>query len=82
MTIHLGDNKTLNITTSRLGDTSFYLHDLRVNGKEWDKSWVAWEDIFAEGATMEFVLGNDPSNWPRLRGPPPPSPASGDSRSK
>lgn len=79
MSIRLGNERFLNITASRSGgerDTIFYVQSLKVNGKEWDKSWVAWNDVFAKGATMEYVMGESPSNWPGVKSPPPPSPGS------
>ncbi|KAF2876960.1 alpha-1,2-mannosidase family protein [Massariosphaeria phaeospora] len=77
MTIYLGSDNKLEITTSGGNkDTAFYVQSLKVNGKQWDKAWVAWQDVFANGGTMEFVLGPSPANW--ATGPPPPSPASGD----
>jgi putative alpha-1,2-mannosidase len=76
MAISLGDGKTLEITSTG-GDrnTTFYVQSLTVNGETWDKAWVAWEDIFAEGGKMEYVLGSRPVHW--ATGELPPSPASG-----
>jgi putative alpha-1,2-mannosidase len=78
MIINLGDGKSLEITTSG-GDrnTTFYVQSLKVNGKPWDKAWVTWDDIFANGGTMEYVLGSTPVHW--ATGELPPSPASGNS---
>jgi len=77
MTIDLGTGKSLTITsTGGNKDTAFYIQSLKVNGDVWNKSWVAWEDIFATGGTMEYVLGPTPADW--APGKLPPSPASGD----
>ncbi|PVH97842.1 glycoside hydrolase family 92 protein [Periconia macrospinosa] len=78
LTLQLGNGKTLQITTSGGDkDTAFYVQSLTVNGKTWDKGWVSWGDVFANGGTMEFVLGSAPNKtWPA--GELPPSPASGD----
>lgn len=77
MTIDLGDGKSLAITTTGGNkDTAFYVQSLKVNGQQWDKSWVAWDDVFADGGTMEFVLGASPASW--AIGQLPPSPGSGD----
>lgn len=59
-------SKTLKITSTGgdgNGDTNYYVQSLKVNGKDWDKNWVEWSDIFEEGGTMEFVLGGEPSGW-------------------
>lgn len=77
MTIDLGSSKTLKITSTGgdgNGDSSFYVQSLKVNGKSWNRSWLTWDDVFANGGTLEFVLGNSPANW--TTGELPPSPAS------
>ncbi|KAK6438222.1 hypothetical protein LTR95_005583 [Oleoguttula sp. CCFEE 5521] len=75
MNIDLGGNKTLLIT--RCGgdqEEAIYVQSLKVNGCEWDKAWVEWEDMFANGGTLEFVLGREQTRW--ATGELPPSPAS------
>ncbi|KAJ5894203.1 hypothetical protein N7495_005894 [Penicillium taxi] len=77
MTIDLGDDKELQITSTGgdgNGDTDIYVQSLKVNGKQWDKSWLTWDDIFAQGGTLEFGLGPAAANW--TTGEVPPSPAS------
>ena len=76
MNIDLGSGNTLNISTTRgNSDTAFYVQSLKVNGQVWDKAWVSWNDVFAKGGTMDFVLGQEPSRW-SFDGELPPSPAS------
>ena len=77
MTIDLGSNKFLTVTTTGGSDTAFYVQSLTVNGQAWNKSWVEWSDVFANGGSMAYVLGSTPQNW--TTGPLPPSPASGSS---
>ncbi|KAJ6037187.1 glycosyl hydrolase family 92-domain-containing protein [Penicillium herquei] len=77
MTIDLGSNKTLQITSTGgdgNGDSDIYVQSLKVNGQEWKKNWLTWDDIFAEGGTLEFELGATAVNW--TTGALPPSPAS------
>ena len=77
MKIDLGNGKSLKTTTTGGNkDTAFYVQSLKVNGKQWNKSWVSWDDVFANGGTMDFVLGSSPVDW--ATGELPPSPASGD----
>ncbi|KAL1867350.1 hypothetical protein VTK73DRAFT_4229 [Phialemonium thermophilum] len=93
LTISLGGGKKLHITTTMVGEggkgpgdpnSAFYVQLLMINDKRWTKSWVTWNDIFANGAEMEFVLGPEPSlDWANAGRPqrgqgyePPPSPAS------
>ncbi|KAI1825532.1 glycoside hydrolase family 92 protein [Xylaria intraflava] len=72
MTIDLGSKKLV-ITAKNVGDNSFYVQSLAVNGLAWKKAWVTWDDIFAEGGSLEFVLGPEPKDW--ATGEAPPSPA-------
>ncbi|KAI1446395.1 glycoside hydrolase family 92 protein [Annulohypoxylon stygium] len=73
LAIDLGSGKKLVITTTGGGPQSYYVQSLKVNGKSWDKSWVTWNDIFANGGKLEFVLGYEPADW--ATGDLPPSPA-------
>ena len=116
MNIDLGNDKTLNITTTGgNSDTAYYVQSLRVNGfvfphplnvqlaafsgepfppehvpsiplltmaanseinrQDWNKPWLTWDDVFANGGSMEYVLGSSPSGW-STDGDLPPSPAS------
>lgn len=75
LTIQLGEGRKLEITATGGSDTSFYVQSLKVNGEEWDKSWITWQDVFADGGTLAFELGPEPKDW--ATGPPPPSPAIG-----
>lgn len=74
LTIDLENGKKLEVTSTGGSDTSFYVQSLKVNGQKWNKSWVTWDDIFAQGGTLAFELGPEPKDW--ATGPPPPSPAS------
>lgn len=73
LSINLG-GRSLHIKTSGGSKTAFYVQSLKVNGEDWNRSWLTWADVFENGGTMEFVLGSNPSNW--ATGPHPPSPAS------
>ncbi|KAJ4412856.1 hypothetical protein N0V82_008707 [Gnomoniopsis sp. IMI 355080] len=70
----LGVGKTLAITTTGGddGEESYFVQSLKVNGQAWNQSWLTWADIFAEGGTLDFVMGPQAVNW--TTGPPPPSP--------
>lgn len=74
LTIALGGDKKLVITAENVAEDSFYVQSLKVNGQTWDKAWVTWDDVFANGGTMDFVLGPEPADW--ATGEDPPSPAS------
>ena len=55
-------------------DEGYHVQRVRLNGHQWEKSWLEWSDLFAEGGTLEFELGATPRAW--AMGPAPPSPAS------
>jgi predicted alpha-1,2-mannosidase len=75
-TINLGGGKELAITTQGgNSNTAYYVQSLYVNGKAWHKNWLTWNDVFANGGTMDFVLGAQPSSW-FDGGALPPSPGS------
>ncbi|KAF2270930.1 glycosyl hydrolase [Lojkania enalia] len=77
LTINLGNGKRLTITTTGGNkDSAFYVQSLKVNDEPWTKSWISFEEIFSNGATLSFVLGSDPVDW--ATGDLPPSPSSGD----
>jgi hypothetical protein len=73
-TISLDQGKSLAMTTTGGSDSSYYVQSLKVNGQPWTQSWLTWNDVFANGGTIDFVLGADPKNW--TTGKAPPSPAS------
>ncbi|OTA94771.1 glycoside hydrolase family 92 protein [Hypoxylon sp. CO27-5] len=73
LTIDLGGGKTLKITTTGGSDSAYYVQSLKVNGQSWDKAWVTWDDVFAKGGTLDFVLGSEAKVW--ATGDAPPSPA-------
>ncbi|KAK3110350.1 hypothetical protein LTR53_015441, partial [Teratosphaeriaceae sp. CCFEE 6253] len=80
LSIKLGENKTLTVTsTGGNADTAYYVQSLKVNGQCWERAWLTWEDVFAHGGTLDFVLGSEPMLW--ANGTLPPSPASGDAPS-
>jgi predicted alpha-1,2-mannosidase len=75
MNISLGDGKDLRITaTGGNSNSTYYVQSLKVNGKPWDRAWVSWDDVFAKGGALEYVLGESPVEW--STGELPPSPAS------
>lgn len=74
LTIDLGGGKALTVTTKGGDENSFYVQSVKVNGQNWTKSWLSWYDIFANGGSLDFVLGPNPVQW--ATGAPPPSPGS------
>ena len=82
LTLTLGSGNTLTVTTTTVDgtpesdrSTARYVQSLKINGQTWDKAWLAWEDVFENGGTIEYMLGPNATNW--ATGDLPPSPASG-----
>jgi predicted alpha-1,2-mannosidase len=65
LSINLSGGKKFSMTSSGGDEGSgvWFVQSLKVNGKAWNKSWVEWDDIFANGGTMEFVLGSPKEKW-------------------
>lgn len=63
--------KKLRVTAKGLSDESYYVQSLKVNGKQWNKSWVSHDDII-NGGTLEFVLGKELVQWDTGELPPSP----------
>ena len=75
LTIKTPSGRDLRIRASGSnGGSNFYVQSLQVNGESWNKNWVTWDDIFANGGTLDFELGPEPVRWDT--GDLPPSPAS------
>lgn len=70
--VTIGGNKTLRITSSGLGPSSFYVKSVKVNGKPWNKNWIEHSDVMIEGGTIEFDVGSEMLQWES--GSIPPSP--------
>lgn len=64
-------NKSLKITAYGLSEENIYVQSLKVNGKQWDKSWLTHDDI-ANGGTLEYILGKEPTLWDIGEVPPSP----------
>lgn len=65
-------DRTLRIMANDLGDDSFYVQRVRINGKEWNQNWFNHDLLMNEGGTIEFDMGSKMTMWET--GPPPPSP--------
>jgi putative alpha-1,2-mannosidase len=67
-----GDKKrTLRITAMGLGQESYYIKGVKINGVKWRKNWVGHE-VVAEGGWIEFELGSEHGVWEEDGGPPSP----------
>jgi predicted alpha-1,2-mannosidase len=58
--IKLSNGKTFEIIAKDASDDNKYIQSARLNGKEWDKSWISHADIMA-GGTLELQMGPRPN---------------------
>lgn len=70
LTINIGGSKKVTITSTGGSDTKFFVQQLKLNGKVWNQNWFTWEDLFANGGTLEFVLGSKRRRWDTGAVPP------------
>ncbi|KAF2754356.1 glycosyl hydrolase [Pseudovirgaria hyperparasitica] len=68
----INHDKILRISTTNLGQESFYVQSVRLNGQRWNKNWFEHTDVMVDGGTIEFELGPEPIIWES--GSVPPSP--------
>lgn len=60
--VHLENGKTIQIIGEHASSEYFYVQNLALNGKNYDSPWIQWSDL-ADGAGLDFALGNKPSPW-------------------
>jgi putative alpha-1,2-mannosidase len=58
--IQLPGNKSFSILAKNLSEENFYIQRAVLNGKELKRSWITHQEITG-GGTLEFFLGNTPS---------------------
>jgi putative alpha-1,2-mannosidase len=56
-------NRTLRITATGLGQKSYYVQSVKINGVQWTKNWFEHQDVMVEGGEIAFVLGSKESIW-------------------
>jgi len=62
MDIHLENGRHIVIDAPAVSDSNRYIQSLRVNGQPWNKLTLP-HALLAQGATLDFVMGPQPSRW-------------------
>lgn len=71
--IHLGNGKTFEVIATNNSKANKYIQSAKLNGKEWNKSWISHKDIM-QGGKLELIMGNKPNrNWAAADSSLPPS---------
>ena len=60
--VRLQNGKQIVVKAPNNSPENVYVQSLTLNGKPWNKAWLPHEAI-ANGATLEFVMGPQPSRW-------------------
>ena len=59
MRLNLNNGKTFTVLAPNVSRENIYIQSVKVNGQTYDKSYITHQQIM-EGATVEFVMGNQP----------------------
>ena len=59
MRLNLGNGKTFTVLAPNVSRENIYIQSVKVNGQPYDKSYITHQQIM-DGATIEFVMGNQP----------------------
>ena len=76
-TVHLADGKELVINTQDNSSENVYVQSLTVDGEEWTSTSID-SNLLTDGATLDFVMGPEPSEWGTGPDDAPPSLTTGD----
>ena len=58
--MQLSNGKTFTMTAENISDRNIYVQSLRVNGKNWDSTFLPYNEV-KDGGTLEFVMGPQPN---------------------
>ena len=60
--VELQGGAVLTVNAANNSRENVYVQSLKINGTPWTKTWVPHE-LIARGATLDFVMGPQPSRW-------------------
>lgn len=75
-TVHLGNGRQLVINAPDAAPDAPYVQDLRLDGDGWPKTYLTGNQ-YLHGATLNFDLGTNPSDWGSGPNAAPPSDSTG-----
>ncbi|MFF3285808.1 GH92 family glycosyl hydrolase [Streptomyces sp. NPDC003023] len=61
-TVHLENGRELVVKAPKNSAKNIYVQGLKVNGKQWNSTALP-HDMLAEGGTLQFDMGPEPSTW-------------------
>jgi predicted alpha-1,2-mannosidase len=73
ITIRIANGRQIRISAPLAAPNKPYVQSMRLNGQDYASPWIPWA-LFADGAEIEFVLGDIPNaGWGTQAGAAPPS---------
>jgi len=60
--VKMDNGHTLRVIAHNNNRENVYVQSLKVNGQTWNQTWLNHAEI-AQGGTLEFVMGPEPSTW-------------------
>ncbi|MDX9880844.1 MAG: GH92 family glycosyl hydrolase [Prolixibacteraceae bacterium] len=60
LVLHLDNGKDFRMIAKNVNEDNFYIQSAKLNGKEFDQSWIDYKTIM-EGGTLEFEMGSLPN---------------------
>jgi len=58
--MRLSNGKCITMTARDISDTNIYVQSARVNNKDWNSTFLPWQEI-KNGGSIEFTMGPQPS---------------------
>jgi predicted alpha-1,2-mannosidase len=71
-TIHRQDGTTIEIIGNNAADQAPYVQSMKINGQACESPWIPWS-LLSKGGTLDFDLGDKPSQWGASPDQAPPS---------
>lgn len=68
--MQLSNGNKITMTAANISDKNIYVQSVKVNGKDWNTPFLPYREI-QNGATIEFAMGAQPSDWGTKPGSPP-----------
>ena len=60
--MHLSNGNDVTMTAENLSDKNIYVQSVKLNGKNWDSPFLPYNQL-KSGATLQFTMGPQPSQW-------------------
>ncbi len=62
VTLHL-ESGDITITAKNRSDENIYIQSCKINGEEYNKTYITYETLTSGDLSIEYVMGSTPSSW-------------------